>query len=387
MANPFQYGNVVTGDAFCNRQTELHDLQRAVENGEKLFVYSERRLGKTSLVRAALDRLSRKRFVAVYVDLWATDSEVSFAATTAKAISQAVASTATKMMETAKSLFTRLIPAMTVDDEGKPTISFGTTVSRKADIELEEVLQAPAAIAARENRRVAVVFDEIQRILEYDSDLVERKLRSVIQHQAEVCYLFLGSRKHLVQQMFLDKSRPLYRSAGHYPLGSIAAEHWIDFIRERFLDADKRIDEATIRAVCSLTQGHPFYTQHLCHVLWEQTEPKSKVTEDSIRAAVRVLLDRESFAYTTLWESLTGHQRRFLAGLALEPLGVKPFSSAFTRRYGMRSASNAQRASQALVERDLIDPVNGTFVIVDRFLRLWIRRLQGEVDLIECSAN
>jgi uncharacterized protein len=383
MSNPFQYGNVVTGDAFCNRRGELRDLQRAVENGEKLFVYSERRLGKTSLVRTALESLPPKRFVGVYIDLWPTDSESSFAAATARAISQAVASTSSKLLETARRLFTRLVPSVTLDDEGKPNLSFGAATPRKTELELEEVLQAPATIAAREKRRVAVVFDEIQRILDYETDLVERKLRSVIQHQSDVCYLFLGSRKHLIQQMFLDKSRPLYRSAGHYPLGAIAEEHWLGFIRERFLDAGKRIDDDRIRDICRLTQGHPFYTQHLCHVLWEQTEPQAEVTEDSVRSAVRVLLARESFAYTTLWESLTAHQRRFLTGLALEPAGVQPFSSAFTRRYGLRSASNAQRASQALVEKDLIDPENGSFVIVDRFLRLWIRDLQGDFHQVE----
>jgi uncharacterized protein len=187
--------------------------------------------------------------------------------------------------------------------------------------------------------------------MDYEDDLVERKLRSIIQHQADVCYLFLGSRKHFVQQMFLDRARPLYRSAGHYPLGPIAEEHWLGFISKRFLDADKQIDAGQIRAICRLTQGHPFYTQHLCHILWEETPPNATVTEDSIRAAVRTVLQRESFAYATLWESLTPHQRRFLTGLALEPTGVKPFSSAFTRRYSLRSASNAQRASQALVQK------------------------------------
>ena len=86
MTNPFQYGSIVAGDAFCNRRTELRDLQRAVENGEKVFLYSERRLGKTSLVRTVLDSLPRKRFVGVYVDLWPTDSEASFAAATARAL-------------------------------------------------------------------------------------------------------------------------------------------------------------------------------------------------------------------------------------------------------------------------------------------------------------
>ncbi|MCU0872786.1 MAG: ATP-binding protein [Pirellulaceae bacterium] len=383
MTNPFQYGAVVVGDAFCNRRSEQQDLLRAVENGEKLFVYAERRLGKTSLVRTVLDSLSRKRFIGVYVDLWPTDSEASFAAATARAIAQAAATTSSKMLETAGHLFRRLVPSITLDEEGRPNVSFGAVTPRKAELELEEVLQAPAALAARQHRRVAVVFDEVQRILDYESDLVERKLRSVIQHQADVCYLFLGSRKHLIQQMFLDKSRPLYRSAGHYPLGPIAEAHWRDFIRARFAAAGKSIDDAQIRTVCQLTQGHPFYTQHLCHVLWERAEPAAPVGADSVRDAVRVLLERESFAYATLWESLTGHQRRFLTGLALEPAGAKPFSASFTRRYGLRSASNAQRASQALVERDVIDPENGSFVIVDRFLRLWIRDLQSDAGSCE----
>ena len=138
-----------------------------------------------------------------------------------------------------------------------------------------------------------------------------------------------------------------------------------------------------IRALCRLTEGHPFYTQHLCHVLWEQTERKAKVTGDLLQVAVRILLDRESYAYAMLWESFTAHQRRLLTGLALEPQGVKPFSSAFTRRYGLRTASNAQRALQSLVEKDIIDPENGSFTIVDRFFRAWIRDLQSDVDLLQ----
>jgi type II secretory pathway predicted ATPase ExeA len=377
MTNPFQYGSVVAGAAFCNRKNELRDLRRAFDNGEKLFVYSERRLGKTSLVRAALDRLPKQKFVLVYVDLWPTESEASFATATAKAISLAVASTTQRMLEMAKQLFNQLIPRVSLDEEGKPTISFGTVTPRAVEMELEEVLKAPAKIAAQGKRKVVVVFDEIQRILEYDSDLVERKLRSVIQHQADVCYIFLGSRKHLVQQMFLDKSRPLYRSAGHYPLGPIAEQHWAEFIQKRFLDADKTIDAKVIHVICQLTEGHPFYTQHLCHVVWELTEPNSNVTEESVQAALHILLERESHAYTMLWESLTANQCRFLRGLALEARGVKPFSSAFTRRYGLRSASNAQRASKTLVERDVIEPENGSFVIVDRFFRLWIRNQQN----------
>ncbi|GAF79867.1 unnamed protein product, partial [marine sediment metagenome] len=85
---------------------------------------------------------------------------------------------------------------------------------------------------------------------------------------------------------FLDKSRPLYRSAGHYPLGPIDEQHWMEFIRTRFLAADKAIDDAMIGAICQLTEGHPFYTQHLCHVVWELTETGAAATEECLRAAL-----------------------------------------------------------------------------------------------------
>ena len=34
MRNPFEYGGVVSGEAFCNRDKETSDLVRAMDNGE-----------------------------------------------------------------------------------------------------------------------------------------------------------------------------------------------------------------------------------------------------------------------------------------------------------------------------------------------------------------
>jgi hypothetical protein len=371
--NPFEYGGVVRGEAFCNRQQELADLRRSIENAEKLFVFSERRYGKTSLVRAVLDKLPRRSFLAAYVDLWPTDSEAAFAAALARAITESMSSSADKALLMARKFFSSLSPSVTVDSDGKPTLSFGLARNGRVDPVLEEVLETPARIVRENGPRVAVVMDEFQQILEYGSDRVEQKLRSVIQNHRAVSYLFLGSRKHLIQKMVLDKNRPLYRAGGHYPLGPIAENHWRPFVRERFSDAEKRIEDEQIHTICEMTQGHPFYTQHLCHVLWEMCESSAVVTEDMIKAAVKVLLNRESYAYTTLWESLTVPQKRFLKGLACEAAGVKVFAGDFISRYGLNSASNAQRASEALLAKDVIDRENGSFLITDRFFRQWIR--------------
>ena len=378
MKNPFQYGGIVEGTAFCNRKKELADLTRAVESGEKLFLYSERRLGKTSLVHAALRRLPKGGYAAAYIDLWPTDGEMSFVAATARAIAESMSSTAGQLLDVAKQLFSRLTPAVTADADGKPKVTFGLDMIGRPGPEIEEVLAAPAKIAARGKRKVVIIFDEVQQVLEYESDLVERRLRSIIQKQQDVSYIFLGSRKHLIQKMFLDHSRPLYRAAGHYPLGSIGTAHWIPFIAGKFREGEKAITDDAIRAVCKLTEGHPFYTQHLCHALWELSEPGDSVTESLIESAMNVLLDRESYAYTALWESLALNQKRLLKGLASEPAGVKPFAGAFVRRHGLGSASNSQRAVESLLNRDLIDRDNGSFLISDRFFRIWIGRRQAQ---------
>ena len=375
MKNPFQYGNVVLQEAFCNRKQEVTDLVRAMKNGERLFVYSERRLGKTSLVQHALSTLPKRRFFAAYIDLLPTDGENSFALAMASALTESTGTTAKKILETAKQFFGRLAPTITTDDEGKPQVGFGIDRSRDPEPELEEVLQSPAKIATQSKKNVVVVFDEFQQILDYRSDRIERLLRAAIQHHQNVAYIFLGSRKHLIQEMFLDKNRPLYRAAGHYPLRSIEEKHWIPFIRDRFAQTGKQIDDANIREVCQMTEGHPFYTQHLSHALWELSSKSEPASEVLIQSAVRLLLDRESYAYTTLWESLANNQQRFLRGVAHEASGVKPFASAFTRKYGLRSASNAQRAVSGLLDRGVIDQENGTYVIVDRFFRLWIQQI------------
>src|ERR1017187_3459697 len=92
---------------------------------------------------------------------------------------------------------------------------------------------------------------------------------------------------------------------------------------------------------------------------------KPGVNTEMLRAAVRVLLDRESYAYTSLWESLTLSQKRFLKGLAAESAGVKVFAGNFLSRNGLGSASNAQRAVQALLAKDIIDRDNSSFLITD----------------------
>ncbi len=360
--NPFQFTGVVGPEAFCNRKREVEELLRVIRNGEKLLVFSERRFGKTSLVRLAVEQLPKTRYRAAYVDLWPTRDEASFIAETARAITESVSNTADKLLDTGKRLFSRLIPSVTVEGR-KPKVQFGLAAA--GELELEEVLAAPARVAGRGRYKVVMVFDEIQQILEYPTDMVERRLRSIMQMQKKVSYIFLGSRKHLIQKMFMDPSRPLYRAAEHYPLPAIPEQEWIPFIRERFRAGGRGLSEDDIRAVCETTAGHPYYTQYLCHLLWDLPKPQ-------LAEAVRILLEREHHAYAGLWESLAGNQKKLLRGLAGWP-GSKPFAADFLRHWGLGTASSAQRAMKALAAKDIIERQKASCVICDRFFQTWIQ--------------
>jgi AAA+ ATPase superfamily predicted ATPase len=376
MKNPFEYGGVVTGDAFCNREAEKTDLLKAIRNDEKLFVFSERRFGKTSLVRNVIAKLPHKDTVSAYVDLWPTDDEPRFVTALAKAITSSMTTSVEKLLTTAKELFSSLVPTITLNDEGKPELSFGFSRNVKIDQAIEEVLETADRIANKEKKNVVVVFDEFQQILQYENDLVERKLRSVIQNHRKVAYIFLGSRRHLIQKMFMEKNRPLYRAGGHYPLGPISEKDWTPFIRNHFRTTERLMSDDLIHSIYTRTQGHPFYTQHLCHAVWELCDRKAKVTPKMLDDATQLLLERENYAYTTLWESLAVNQRKFLKGLASEAGKVQPFSSEFIGQYGLGSGSNVQRAVDSLIEKDVIDRDNGSFLISDRFFRLWVQSMQ-----------
>lgn len=374
MKNPFEYGGIVGQDAFCNRVAEQNDLRRAAENGDRLLIYAERRMGKTSLVRRVLDQLPTDTYLPVYVDLWTTDGTRTFSVQVAKATAEAADRRAEKMLETARDLFRYLTPSVSIDDTGNPSVQFGARAGVADTPQLEDVLRAPLKLAQRRSKRVVVVLDEIQRIAEYPDDVVERTLRSVVQEPSGVAWFFLGSRKHLIQHMFSDKSRPLYRSAGHYPLESIHVDDWIPFIQDRFEAAGKQIPTARVSELCARTEGHPYYTQHFAHDLWEITAEGDTVTEVHLTDAENMLLKRLSHSYTVLWESLTANQRTLLRGLALSDGAISTFSAGFLADAGL-AASSAHRAAEGLLAEDVIDRSPDGFVITDRFLRRWLATL------------
>ncbi len=375
MGNPFKYGEIIGKENFCNRKTELKDVTSAMRNGDRLILFSERRMGKTSLVRLALDELPKSKYLTSYIDLWPTLNARGFAQTLAIRFTRDFASKKDDLLRTARELFGHLRPEVTFAPDGSPKLSFSIQATNGEIPELEEILMLPSHISARFKKQVVVVLDEIQQIFEYEDDYVEKALRSAIQNQAGVAFILLGSRKHMIQRMVLDRNRPLYRAGTIYPLSNIAAEHWLPYIRARFDDTQKPIGDDVILELCQLTEGHPYYTQHLCHALWEMHDDIHELENIKlVGSAFSTVLGREHAVFSSQWESLTRNQKFFLHGLSIEGPRPRVHQSDFIQRWELKSSSNIQRIVEALLKKDIIDQDNGSYLISDRFFREWIRR-------------
>ncbi|MCD4700831.1 MAG: ATP-binding protein [Candidatus Aegiribacteria sp.] len=374
MPNPFSYGGIVTGKQFCNRRKEIDDLFRAGLNGEKLFIHGERRIGKTSLLRKVMAKFSEKNVVSALINVWKCVDAADFVNVCASGFAEAEGSAG--ILKRVKKLFDGLSPAVTISDDGRPSLTFERSAGKLTSSQLENVLKASWKIAdSNRESRLVVIFDEFQQIRLLGDDRIERLIRSVVQERSDIAWFFCGSRAHLIKEMFLDSNSPLYRSAGHYPIEAIKNEHWIPFISGKFRSTGMDISSIITDNLLDITSGHPFYTQLLCSSLWDVCEPQSIISDDMLEQALNILLERENSTYHTLWDSLPEQSKRMLRAIAFENPLNSPYSGAVLRNYGFTSPSSAGRAIGYLTSHDLITTsMGGGYIVIDRFLGMWCRK-------------
>jgi hypothetical protein len=375
-ANPFRYGAVARGEYFTDRERELTTLAADVRGGQDVVVISRRRMGKTSLVEAAIDDLRTEGMLVAYLDLLGSPSKEELADDLAQALSDGLLSPIERTTEKIRGWFSHLAiqPRVTVADDGRPQFEFlGYERREDADALLDGLLALPGRVSD-EGHRVCVVLDEFQEIVAIDRTL-PGQLRAAFQRQPQVAHVYLGSKRHLMEPLFMDRAAPLYRSAKPMRLGPIAPEVFIDFLRDRFAVGDVAVSDAALEQILSLTAGLPYETQELCSYVWSEAKARGvPVDDDVIAAALETLVDAEAARYTAIWDRLPGTQRSLLLALAREPGRV--YSEDYRRRHKLGSASTVQRALAALEKLDLIDSNEaGGQALADLFMRLWLRRV------------
>jgi uncharacterized protein len=371
--NPFRYGALALDDAFTDRQQEIAELNADIRNGQDVVVLAPRRYGKSSLIWRVAQDLVRRRVLVATVDLMTTPTLGKLAEKLARAIHEDVASRREKALDRLR-VFAglRISPTVNVDPD-TARLSFGFEASHRPEdlrATLERLLQLPGEVGAERGRRVALIFDEFQEIVDIDPAL-PRLMRAVFQEQPEVAHVYLGSRRHMMRRLFSDENEPFWRSAKPIELGVIAPEAFRAYIAQRFDSTGRRIDEEVVDAVLAATGGHPYATQELCYFVWQLTPPGATAEPDLFDEGLRGVLRSENAHFTTVWDHTSAQQRLLLQALADEP--GRALTNDYRRRHELPSTSTVQSAITALERDELVANDRGAVRIVEPFLADWIR--------------
>lgn len=376
MKNPFLYGDVVKGEYFTDREDEIKEIKLDLSSGQNILLFSPRRYGKTSLILKVLDELKKEGFISIYVDLFRITSISTFIKVYTAAITQATATKLDEAVQFVKDHFPTVIPKIVIKPTEPTEFEFDFEAAKKdLDKVLDDLYDLPQKVANKRKKQIIIVFDEFQEIAALDLP-IERNLRAKIQHHDKVTYCFMGSKRHLLDELFLDKNKPLYRIAKSVPLGRISEKKFESFIHSRFNSVDMIIKENLIERILKITACHPYYTQQLCHEIFNICFSKkevSTITPKAIELARDKCISAQSYAYSTIWDGLAGKQKDLILALALSP-EANIYSQDFLTKYELGAPATVQTAVRALEKKGLLDRQNGGYSISDIFFVEWIKK-------------
>lgn len=376
MENPFVYGKVARGESFADREVESEELMADIASGQSVIIFSPRRYGKTSLILEVLDRAREVGLLTVYLDLFKVTSEEGFITTYAKEVAKLQTGGVRFILRNLRELLPRLVPKVVLKSEKAGVeVEFEFDPRSERAPLLDDLLEAVTSMGKKSNKRAVVVFDEFQEIADWDAARnVERQMRSHFQLHQNVSYIFMGSKRHLMQEIFQSKNRPFYRFGKHFPLEKIPRNEFSTFVQKRFGETGVQIAAPLINEILNVTEDHPYYTQLLCHILWGRTHEARTVTADDVSYALQEIFLREAHAFHDLWDMLPLKARQLLVALAKEEnYQVRVYSSDFLQKHNLGPASSVQRAVFRLMTEEILEKVDGGYQYTDAFFKRWIR--------------
>jgi len=378
LTNPFVYGEIVPRDAFVDRATELHRLVRDLADGQKVFLISPRRYGKSSLIRQAFETLGRRKVATLEFTVSSFSSYVAFLEGYAQALI-GLETRAGRARSWLRDLFTAARPEIRFEAGtagGGATVAFPSVrTARDAARLAEDVFALPTRLASHLGRRLAIALDEFQAIASFDGGSVEAALRAAVQQQREVGYVFAGSEPSLMEQM-IGPRRPFFKAGPVMRLERIPEAVFAEFVEARFARAGMTPEPGLGAAVVELSGNLPYDVQRLAHETWDDAVAagRRQVRLEDLHTTLHRLLAEQAPMFEAIWQRLTLAQRAAFRAVVFEA-GVELLAAGTRHRHRLGGASTVQSSLAALVRHDLIARQDdGRYVVIDSLLREWVAR-------------
>lgn len=371
MNDAFVYGSAVEGENFTDRVSETKRLKANFEHGVNTLLISNRRIGKTSLVRHVKNLVNSKKVSVVYLDIFDCRSEYDFYNKLASAVLQQTATKTEIFLQNAKTFLSRVSPKISLSPD--PTMDFSVSLGiTEKDYSPDQILNLAESIAQKQGKKIVICIDEFQQIGEFPESLtVQKRLRGAWQLQQNVSYCLFGSKKHLLTNIFQRKDMPFYQFGDAIYLSIIETKNWVPFICQKFQKQNLIISEDLAKRICIEVENYSSYVQQLAWNVMLNTN--REVTEEIIEKAMNELIAQNSALFMQQTEGLSSFQMNMLRAIASD------IHNGFTTKkvlaeYNLGTKSNISRIQKTLIDRDLVELREEGLFINDPVFKKWFRR-------------
>lgn len=380
VTNPFIIRGAIPEPYFCDREKETERLVRYLTNGEHVVLHAPRRIGKSKLIEHCFAQPAIKdKYYTIFVDILQTGNLQEFTYEFGKAVFEATASLGNKMMKQFAQTVQSLHGEYSIDQfTGFPKFSMSIGHIANPIYTIEEVFR----FLEQADKPCIVAIDEFQRIADYPEKNVEAILRTHIQRMRNCEFVFAGSDRHLLGQMFQDYNRPFYESATIMTLEKIERSKYNAFVLEHFEEFNKHIASEDVDRVYDLFDGNTYAMQRTIHTAFSLTPEKQTCTLSTIRQAIDDIIEDNDFTYRTHLMPMGLSQKEVLYAIARSGVASQITGSVFVNKYRLSSASSVQSAIRKLkadgwVTEFMNPDGQKCYQLNDYFLMLWIQKNYG----------
>lgn len=375
MENPFVIKSYESKELFCDREEELQLMLRNCINGTDMTLISQRRVGKTGLVLRLFDELRdvRPDIHTIYFDIFASRNIDDFIKLMAEATMKRFPSK-TSVGEKLLTFIKSLRPQLSFDTiTGEPQLQIAYQTAHEKEFTLKGLFD----FLDRQNEKIVIAIDEFQQIRDYPEQNMEALLRTYIQQTHNLCFIFCGSKKHMMADIFANEKKPFYNSTIFVSLDKISEESYSSFIRRLFNERQRSITDEALQFILDWTRRHTYYTQQLCHTIY--ANDSESITIDDVKLACEELMKQGEAVYLQYRQMLTDKQWSYLIAVAKEGSVQQITASAFLKDHKIGTPSVSRRLAEALCEKGLLNDnvtLEGTiYSLNDVFLSHWMERL------------
>ena len=373
ISNPFVVGKYLSDRYFCDRENDTEFLRKQIVNGRNVALISPRRIGKSGLIQHFFNQPDiQEAYHVFYVDIYATTSLGEFVYTLGKEIYEQLKPQSTVWKEKFFQIVSSFRVGFKLDAmTGLPGLDISLGDIQAPQTTLDEIF----SYIAESDKPCVIAIDEFQQIGEYAERNVEALLRTKIQQCQKAQFIFSGSKRHTMTNMFNSPAKPFYQSAISMGLEAIPVNTYTDFAVRLFEEYGKHVDREVIEHVWAKYDGYTWFVQMVMNELFALTARDELCTMDKVDAALQNVILSQENSYKTLLSHLPPRQKMVLQAIAKEGVARNVTSTKFVKQYNLGSASSVQSAVRLLLQNDLITQEDGCYRVYDYFFSTWLSEI------------